>query len=59
MSDKICMTRKEADYVWNCLPDWIKEVPGPDIPLDPTFFGTLSRETDLIVHNNMKKILQK
>jgi len=56
MSGKICITRKEADYLWGCLQDWIKEVPEGHPPM---CYGTLSYEGDLIVHNNIKKILKK
>ena len=56
MSNKICITREEADYLWGCLQDWIKEVPEG---CGDMFYGTLSYKGDLIVHNNVKKILKK
>ena len=50
------MSRGEADYIWRCLPDWMTDVRKGH---DPTFYGTLSYEGDLIVHDIVKRILKK
>jgi hypothetical protein len=50
---------EDAEYLWVCMPQWIKEVPGPEHAWDPMYFGTLSREGDLAVQKEVKRILKR
>lgn len=56
-NEAITLNRKDAEYLLYLLPKWVKEVPGPEHAWDPLWFGTLSREGDLKVHNEVKRIL--
>ncbi len=49
------MKKEDKDYLWSLMPDWVKEVPKG---LDPTFYGTLSREGDKEVQKKVKKLLK-
>jgi len=53
------MSPEDAEYLWACMPTWIKEVPGPEHAYDPTYFGTLTREGDLKVQKEVKRILNR
>jgi len=52
------ITQEDKDYLWSLMPLWVKKVPS-DEKLDKTFFGTLSREGDLKVHNRVAKLLNQ
>jgi hypothetical protein len=51
------ITEQEAKFIWSLLPIWVKEIPSEEHNYDPTYFGTLSREGDIGVHNKVKRIL--
>lgn len=53
------MTQKDKDYIWSLMPGWVKEVPSENHSWDPMYFGTLSREGDLEVHNKVVKLLNQ
>lgn len=53
------LTQEDKDYLWSLMPKWVKEVPGKEHSFDPMFFGTLSREGDLEVHNKVVKLLNQ
>ena len=56
---KLNMSKEDKDFLWSLMPKWVKEVPSEDHSFDPTFFGTLSREGDLKVHNRVIKLLNQ
>jgi hypothetical protein len=56
---KLNMGKEDKDFLWSLMPKWVKEVPSEDHSFDPTFFGTLSREGDLKVHNRVIKLLNQ
>ena len=45
------LTQEDKDYLWSLMPTWVKKVPSENHSWDPTYFGTLSRDGDLTVHN--------
>lgn len=53
------LTKEDKDFLWGLMPEWVKEVPNEEHSFDPMFFGTLSRESDLEVHEAVKKILDQ
>jgi len=53
------MSPEDAEYLWACMPEWIKHPPGDGASESPIFYGTLSREGDLKVHNEVKRILNR
>ena len=54
------ITQEELDYLWGCMPTWIKEGPGNKcVKKFPTWYGTLTHEEDLKVHNEVKRILHR
>ena len=53
------ITQDDMDFLWSLMPDWVRNVPDEDDGWNPMFFGTLSRESDLMVHNRVKKLLNK
>ncbi len=51
---------EDADYLWGCMPKWIKDGPGDkDMKPFPMWYGTLTYEGDLEVHNEVKRILNR
>ena len=50
------MDQEEKDYLWSLMPGWVKEVPKG---YSETFYGTLSYEKDLEVHEKVKKLLNQ
>ena len=52
------ITQEDKDYLWLLMPQWVRRVPS-DPKLDKTFFGTLSRESDLKVHNKVIQLLNQ
>jgi hypothetical protein len=56
---KLNMSKEDKDFLWSLMPKWVKEVPSENHSFDPTFFGTLSREGDLKVHNRVIKLLNQ
>lgn len=54
------MSPEDAEYLWGCMPKWIKDGPG-DKDMKPfcTWYGTLTYEGDLKVHNEVKRILNR
>ena len=42
------ITQEDKNYLWSLMPRW-----------DSTYFGTLSREGDLKVHNKVIQILNQ
>ena len=51
---------EDAKYLWGCMPGWIKDGPGDkDMKVFCTWYGTLSYEGDLKVHNEVKRILNR
>ena len=53
------ITQEDKDYLWSLMPLWVKEVPSENHSCDPTYFGTLSREGDLKVHNKVIQLLNQ
>ena len=53
------LTQEDKDYLWSLMPKWVKEVPSKENSFDPMFFGTLSREGDLEVHNKVVNLLNQ
>jgi hypothetical protein len=53
------LTKEDKDFLWSLMPEWVKEVPIEEDSFDPMFFGTLSREGDLEVHEIVKKLLDQ
>jgi hypothetical protein len=52
-------TQEDKDFLWSLMPKWVKEVPSKEHSFDAMFFGTLSREGDLEVHNKVVKLLNQ
>ena len=50
-------TPDDKKFLWSLLPTWVKEVPPAIDVSDPTFYGTLTYEGDMEVHNKVKKLL--
>jgi hypothetical protein len=46
---------EDAKFIYNLLPKWVKEEPADG--LSPTFYGTLTKEGDLKVQEQVKRIL--
>lgn len=53
------ITQDDMDFLWSLMPDWVRDVPGEEDAWDPMFYGTLTRESDLMVSNRVKKLLNK
>ena len=53
------ITQEDKDYLWSLMPTWVKKVPIADDSWGPTYFGTLSREGDLTVHNKVIQLLNQ
>tara|TARA_R100000734_G_C3231586_1_gene39399 strand:+ start:68 stop:259 length:192 start_codon:yes stop_codon:yes gene_type:complete len=53
------ITQEDKDYLWSLMPRWVKKVPSENHSLDSIYFGTLSREGDLKVHNKVIQILNQ
>jgi hypothetical protein len=53
------ITQEDKDYLWSLMPTWVKKVPSKNQSWDPTFYGTLSREGDLTVHNKVIQLLNQ
>jgi hypothetical protein len=54
------VTQEELDYLWGCMPLWIKDGPGDvDVKKFCTWYGTLTHEGDLEVHTEVKRILRR
>jgi len=51
------ITEKDAIYIWNLMPEWVKDNGTEADAYDPMFFGTLSREGDMAVTRKVKEIL--
>lgn len=48
------VTKKDAEFIWSILPNWLHDHPKG---LDPSFYGTGTREGDIKVSNKVKRIL--
>ena len=48
------MTKEDAEYIWDLIPNWVKESPEG---LCPTFYGTGSAKGDKEVKAKVEKIL--
>lgn len=53
------MTQEDKDFIWSLLPNWVKEVPSESHGWDPMWFGTLSREKDIEIHERVCKLLNQ
>jgi len=53
------MTKKEAEFIWSLMPDWVKDNGTDEDAYDPMFFGTLFRETDIEITKEVRRILFK
>jgi|694.fasta_scaffold34219_11 hypothetical protein len=53
------MTQEDKNFIWSLLPDWVKFVPSEDHAWDPMWFGTLSREGDIKIHERVCKLLNQ
>lgn len=51
------MRPEDAQYIWSLMPNWVREIPTQEHAYDPMYFGTLSREGDIEVHNKVIQIL--
>ena len=48
------MTKADADYLWNLMPDWVKQ---QSTGLSPMSYGTTTYEGDVMVHDRVRSIL--
>ena len=48
------MKKKDADYLWNLMPDWVKQ---QSIGLGPMSYGTTTYEGDVKVSEKVKALL--
>lgn len=53
--DKIEISKKDANFIFNLLPKWVKDV---HEGLDPTMYGTLSASGDNKIKLKVEKILK-
>lgn len=51
----ITLSNKDAEFIYSLLPDWVKNK-APE-GLDPTMYGTLSKEGDDEIQERVKQIL--
>lgn len=51
------LSKADADLIWGLLPKWVREIPTKEHAYDPMYFGTLSREGDIRVHAQIRRIL--
>ena len=50
-----CLTEDDKNFLWSLMPQWVKEQPKE---LDPTFYGTLSREGDIAIKEKLIRLLR-
>ena len=53
------MNKEDIKFIVSLLPEWVKHVPSEDHAYDPMYFGTLSRDGDIIVHKRVCKLLKQ
>ena len=52
------LTQEEMDYIWSLMPTWVKTIDEGE-EYNPMFYGTLSRDGDIEVHDKVKELLNQ
>lgn len=50
---------EDMEYLWECMPEWIRIAPGGGKSTSPLFYGTGTWEGDLEAHNRIRRILRR
>lgn len=53
------LTQDDLDFLWELMPNWVKELPEEEDPEHGLIYGTLSRQGDIDVHNKVVKLLNQ
>lgn len=53
------LTQEDLDLLWSLMPNWVRELPEEEDYIHPTFYGTLSRQGDIDMHNKVRELLNQ
>ena len=53
------LTQEDLNLLWSFMPTWVKELPEEEDPEHRMFYGTLSRQGDIDVHNRVVILLNQ
>jgi hypothetical protein len=53
------LTQEDLDLLWSLMPKWVRELPEEEDYIHQTFYGTLSRQGDIDIHNKVVTLLNQ